>query len=160
MLVVLSAHLGGDLLPGRFPGDHAGLVHGVRQRFLAVDVQAPLQGANRRRGVVVVGSRHDDRIEVLAFEQPAIVGIGLGPRVLPGRCTQPLRVDVAQRHHVFTRHRRQVAAAPTGHADDADVQPFIGSECCRRQQQPAGEQCRVLQEIATVRWHGRPPLVT
>ena len=62
--VDLRAHLGGDLgLRGRL-ADDPGLPDVVRQRLLAIDVLAQLQGGQGGEGVGVLGRAHDDRVEL------------------------------------------------------------------------------------------------
>ena len=82
----LAAHLGALLaagledLAGRADGldQGLGLGDGQRQRLLAVDVLAALQRLDGHQGVPVVGSGDGDGVDVLVFEQFAVVGVALG----------------------------------------------------------------------------------
>ena len=62
--VDLRAHLRGDLRLGRRLADDAGLPDVVRQRLLAVDVLAELQGRQRGEGVRVLAGADDDGVEL------------------------------------------------------------------------------------------------
>ncbi len=78
--VNLRAHLRGELalvLEVRL-ADDAGLVHGVGQRLLAIDVLAAVHRPDVDEGVGVVGRRADNGVDVLLVEALAPVGVGLG----------------------------------------------------------------------------------
>ena len=60
----LVAHLRAHSFLTRRLAHQAGLPDRVRQRFLAIDVLAQTHGHDRRRGVRVVGRRHDDRVDL------------------------------------------------------------------------------------------------
>ena len=70
-----------------------------RHRLLGIDVLAGLAGVDRVQRVPVVGRGGDDRVDVLAIQQLAIVlqcrtfGFGCGCG-----CLDPLAVDVAHGH--------------------------------------------------------------
>ena len=74
--VVLVAHLGCDLGLGGGLADDARLPDVVRQRLLAVDVFAELQGRQGGKGVRVLGRADDHRVEVVgAIVNPAEVAV-------------------------------------------------------------------------------------
>ena len=67
----------------------------VAPRLLDVHVLARLAGPDRRQGVPVVGRRDADHVDVLAVEDAAEVGLGLGlVAVLGGELLGPLGKDL------------------------------------------------------------------
>src|SRR5208337_3949213 len=63
--VALVAHLRGDLLRLGDFAQFAGLVDIVAERFLAVEGQPGIQGADARREVTVIGGGNPSRVEML-----------------------------------------------------------------------------------------------
>ena len=77
----LDAHLRDQFLFGRDPGQLPGLVDGLRQRLLRIDVQPLLHGPHGDRGVHVVGRGDVDRVGVLLLVQqlpPVLVDADVG----------------------------------------------------------------------------------
>ena len=83
---------------GRF-GHHTRLMDRVGQRLFAIDVQAGANGANRGRGVVMVGSADHDGIDLAGFfgQHLAVVGIGSCSGEVGSRSIQVVLVHVDQR---------------------------------------------------------------
>ncbi len=155
MFVVLRAHLRGEFHLGRGLGEEPRLGHGMRQRLLAIDVEAATQGADRGRRVMMVGRGHHDGIEALLLQELAIVGVFLGAGVLGGRRVQAALIDVAQSDDVLAGHFGQVAGAAATDADHADIQPLVGAQHARPaapgERGPGGDaKCqRRLEKTAT-----------
>ena len=103
--VALVPHLGDEVPLLRFLAQKAGLLDGVGERLLAEDVLAHLHGRHRYDGVIVVGHRDGDGVEVpLLLEHPPEVA------VLGGLCEHGL---------LFGRHERR--AQELGHHEVVDV---------------------------------------
>ena len=96
--VNLNAHLRDELLLGGDFGEPAGLVDRLRQRLLAVDVQAAVHGAACAIGRVHVVRRRDvHRVEVLLLvEQHAVVVVDMevGPAFLERRRGSSVGIDL------------------------------------------------------------------
>ena len=126
--VALVAHLRHDVpLAGRL-GERAGLRHGSRQRLLAIHVLAPPHRLHRDDRVCVVGCRNDHGVEIpLAIQHLPIVGVRLGPGILPERSRGEPRVDVTQCHDVLAATALEVSTASAADADPRDVERVAGS---------------------------------
>jgi len=131
--VALIAHLGDDV--GRLGrlGQDAGLLDGVGQGFLDVDMLAQLDGGHGDDGVVVVGDRHGDGVDALfLFEHAAEIAI-LGRLVVHGLLVgfelvvakelgHALVVDVAQGDDVLRAAAPGVRRAHAADTDAGDVE--------------------------------------
>ena len=98
----LVAHLGRHLGLGGGLADDPGLGDVARQRLLAIDVLAQLQGRQRGEGVRMLGGAHDHGVEAVGVvEDPAEVaerrafGCSFAPR------DRRLLRDVAEHHDVL-----------------------------------------------------------
>ena len=108
------------------------LVHrlgvGVRasHRLFAVDVLARLQRGDGHRHVKVVVQAHVDRHNIVARQQLAIVGVGIGDAKQPRDALHLCRVNVGDRHYLAALDLRialQVALADLAYPDHAD--PYL-----------------------------------
>ena len=75
----LVAHLGHELgvLEREF-AQHARFMHGRGQRLLHIDVLARLHRGLGDHGMIVIGGRHEDRVDMLLFRKHlAKIGIAL-----------------------------------------------------------------------------------
>jgi len=102
--VNLNPHLRDEPLLRRDLGEAAGLVDGLRQRLLAVDVQPALHGRHGDRAVHVIGRRDVHRVQVaLAFQELPVVGVdaAVGEALLHLR--QPVLVHLAHRDELEVR---------------------------------------------------------
>ena len=169
--VNLRALLGGELAVGLEHGfaQGAGLVDGVGDRLLAVDVFAELERVVAHERVRVVGGRADDGVEVLrVVHQPSPVGVDLGlGEAAPGAghgdglAVGPLAlgvlehagVDVAEGDDVLARAAAEVGAAAAADADDGEVELVagrLGAEDAAAQDHQAGAaEGRVLEKVAS-----------
>ncbi len=113
------------VLAGR--GDHRlALGHIVPDRLFHVDVLAGHHRLDRRQGVPVVGSRNNDRVDILAIEHGTVVACGIG-RVsfcfldpFRGLAGVPI-IDVGNRdelHIGLRKERVEELSSPTACADD------------------------------------------
>ena len=152
--VDLRAHLGRDLGLRRRLADDPGLPDVVRQRLLAVDVLAQLQGRQRGEGVGVLGRAHDHRVELagVVVELAEVAGIGVPwdgsePRLVDGRLG-----DVAERHDVLGADVLEVGPAPAARADHGDIQLLV--------EVPAPHDRRRGEDARGRARHGLPELPT
>ena len=124
--VDLRAHLGGDLGLGGGLANDAGFPDVVRQRLLAVDVLAQLQGRQGGEGVGVLARAHDDRVELAGVVvELAKVTQAPGVRVLDGRSLDGRIVHVAERDDVLAGNSGQIGRTPAAGADDGDVELLV-----------------------------------
>ena len=97
-------------------------VDGQRHRFFGVEVLAGLAGVDGHGGVPVVGRAVYDHVDVVAFEQLAVIGVDVGLAVesLLGALGVGA-IQVADRHHVAERGGHPgIAQAASAHADGSD----------------------------------------
>ncbi len=124
--VPLIAHLRDDI---HLAGDFAHpprLVNRMRERLLAIDVLAHPHGQHAGRGVVMVGSRDDDRVDVLAlFEHLAVIFVLGNVRIFLVRFGRALVVGVAQCDDVLVRATGDINAAFSAGADRGDVELLV-----------------------------------
>ena len=124
--LALVAHLRRDLVLARRLRHRAGLIHGVRQRFLAVDMLTAFDGCHGGHRVAVVRRRDDHSVDVriLLVQHFPEVFVLPGVRVASkrSRCVAP--VHVAQGDNVLALECLQVPGPLTSHADARDVQLF------------------------------------
>ena len=123
----LRAHLRGHFRSGGHSANHAGFVHRMRQRLLAIHVLAQLHRHHRGGRVAVVGRADHDGVDILSLvEHLAKVAIARGLGIRLERLGGAALIDVAQRHDVLAGNVRQVAGSLAAGADDGDVQRFAG----------------------------------
>lgn len=124
----LGAALGGELAlvgePVRAQG--SGLLDAESQGFFAKNTEATIHRPVGNKGVVVVGSTNDHRIEPLMIEtfSPVYVSLGLGKNF--ERMGQVGLIDVAERDHILLCEPTVVGAPPAPRADKRDVELIIG----------------------------------
>ena len=128
--MALVAHLRGNLVLARCLGHFPSFIHGVRQRFLAIDVFAHFHGQERGRRVHVVRCGHRHRVDALAFllQQHAEIFEAFRLRIFSEGTGGVDLVHVAQRVDVFVVHVFNVAGAFAAHTYAGDVQPIIRAE--------------------------------
>jgi hypothetical protein len=107
-------------------GQHdVGLLDGVRQRLLAVGVLAGVEGVDENQAVPVVGGADDHGVDVLVFQELAVVTVKLR-RLLLGlehvllASVELALVHVAQRHALHAVDLQGRAHVGPAHALDAD----------------------------------------
>ena len=113
-----------------------------RQRLLAVDVLLGLAGGHEVQGVPVVGRGDDDGVEVLAVEQLAEVGVGIGlaAGLLAGG-EQVGLVDVADGGDLAIVVRQEGVeqlVAAIADADEAEADALVGAEDRARPRRRSG----------------------
>ena len=118
-------------------------MHIVRQRLLAVDMLAAIEGRHRRGGMGVVGGGDIDRIDLARhlIEHPAEVGKLFRVCMLGCGGAQIVGVDIAQRHHIdrrMGRERFQIGRSHSPHADARQPQPLATG---RLRQQSGEREC-------------------
>ena len=125
----LVAQLRDHLVLGGGLHQRADFADRVRQRLLAVDVLAALDGRHRHHGVRVIGGGHDYRIDGLLHpvehfaEVLELPGGGVFLAETGGR----RRIDVAQGHDVAVlRQGIAVFAARPAQPDHGNIQPVAG----------------------------------
>ena len=136
--VDLDAHLRHDLGLPRGGGSLPGLVDRVRQRLLAIDMLAAMDGRHGDRGVHVVrrGNAYGVDLLVHLIEQFPPVGKGLCPRETSGSGVPIVLMHVAQGNHLDW---------PLGEA--ADVAATLSADPDRGQSQLlAGRRMAVATE--------------
>src|SRR5262249_24106517 len=124
----LVAHLRDHAGLGRGLAHQAALCRRVRQRLLAVDMLAGADRQQRRQGMMMIGRRDGDGIDLLAdlVEELAVVVElpGLWPGC--GAFAKPVLVDVAQRDDLHQRPGLlDVAGALAPDADARDAEPTV-----------------------------------
>ena len=128
----LISHLRGHLRLARREGQRARFFHGVRERFLAINVPAQLERHHAGRGMIVVRDADHDGVQgFLAFQQLAVIPVALRAGKPHARAVEIGFIDIAQRDHVdFFSFRDviDVITAAAGNADEGDVQFVVGRE--------------------------------
>jgi hypothetical protein len=152
--VDLRAHLGGHLALAINLLQQAGLVHGMPDRLLAVNVLAAPHGHEADRGVGVLRGPADHGLDVLLVEHLAevMVLLCLGKRF--GGVGQVAVVHVAQGDDVLAGALHHVAPAAPAHAHRGDVQLLVGrvarlGAAAGHPKADAGQRS-TLDEIATI----------
>ena len=99
--------------------------------FFAIDVLSGLDGVDQHRRVMMVGSRDQDGVNVIARQDFHVVDIALG---IGASDLEPLLqvglVDIARREHFRAAEfdkRFSYAAAPSAGADESEGDALIGS---------------------------------
>ena len=157
--VDLRAHLRDERRMGRGDGaELTGFVDIVRQRFLAVDMLAVVEGRHRRRGVGVVGGGDMDGVDRAGelVEHLPEVGEPLRPFVDLTGGGKVAGVDIAQRYHLDVRMGGERGEIGPPHAADTDpgqTELVVGgrpADACERGERKgdAGER-GVPEEAAT-----------
>src|SRR6185503_17793795 len=127
----LVAHLGGELLLGGELSEDAGLVDGLHQGLLAVDVLAELHRGACDDAVAVVGGGDGDGVDLVAHlvEHFAKIFEGFGVGVLLGRELEVVGIDVAQGDDLAAGLGRvfNVGGALAGAADGGDADLLVGA---------------------------------
>ena len=94
----------------------------------------------------MVGRADDDGVNVAADRVVHLTKVlellGAADRLLLGGDGEVAGVDVADGDDIFPRHAVHVLAAPSGHADAGDVEPFVGPEHAPRQGEHEGQRRR------------------
>ena len=119
------AHLGGDLVFARGERQLARFIEIVRQRFLAVNVFAEPDGGHRGDGVVVVGNRHDNSVDVPLLEQFSEIAVFPRAGMLLGGRVEKIFVHVAQRDDILVGQILEVLGAFIANADEAEVEFLV-----------------------------------
>jgi hypothetical protein len=104
----LDAHLGDQLFVAGRPGELPGLVQGLGQGLLSVDVQSPLHRPHGDRSVHVIGCRDVHGIEVLLLVEklaPVLVDPDAGELVLD--LSRVPEIDIHHRHELDMPAGRQ-----------------------------------------------------
>ena len=99
----LCAHLSRDVCLLCRLKHSSGLVHGMRERLLAVNMLAAGNGSESCRCVQMIGRSHDDRIEILSIDHPAKIGAHIRLWVLFLRLSQKNAIDITERREVLIR---------------------------------------------------------
>ena len=160
--MTLSSHLRRDTGVGGHFGHSPGLPNRVRKGFLAIHVFAQLHGSDRDDGMIVVGSRDEDGIEIaVRVEQLSPIGVPPSMRIILERCRSALLVAVAERDNMDigrTQVMKIVGTAAAG-ADNRDAKLFFRRRrgTCRllrievpaAAHQPGRGSERVLSELTT-----------
>ncbi len=114
--------------------------------LFAVDVLAGAGGIDGHGGVQVVGGGDDDKVDVLVFEQAAVVAVGLGAGALGG-ALGALVEDVANSGDLdvfdfghFEQLGNVIAEPTDAAADDARAEARRGAEDTRGRQGGSGER--------------------
>ena len=68
----------------------------------------------------------DDGVEIGAVQEFAVVAVLFGFGKLRRRAVEPIGIDVAQGDDVLIGNIRQIVGSLGSHADDADIQAFVG----------------------------------
>ena len=97
------------------------LVNRVRQRLLAIGVQAELERHGRGRRVAMVGGAHHNGVQILALEHAPEIVVNFCVRKSLFGCRQIVVVDVAERDDVLVRDAVEVIATAIRYADNTDV---------------------------------------
>ncbi len=123
----LDAHLCRQLVLGGQLSDDASLGDCVRERLLAIDMLAQLQGGRRGGGMRVVGRRHDDGVNLilLGIQHFPIVTVPPCLRINFGGPIQEIRVNVAQGDDVLVGQLLHVVPALVSTAYNAKVQLLL-----------------------------------
>src|SRR2546430_7925736 len=146
------AHLGGDLVFARGERQLARFIEIVRQRFLAVNVFAEPDGGHRGDGVVVVGNRHDDGVDVLLLKQLSEIAMLLRAGMLLSRRVEKVFVHVAEGDDVLVAQVLQVLGSFIADADEAEAELLVervGAQESGRGEQTGGSDCRGTKETTT-----------
>ena len=136
----------------------AGLVDGLAQRLLAIDVLARLRRRDGDEGVPMIRRRDHHCVDVLSRQQFAEIIVGITALVAAAirlLCVKSLRrhlrVSAARRIHVAHRHRlrllpaeeaAQQTARLLAHADETQVQPGIRLRLRAPDARRQNERCR------------------
>ncbi len=122
--------LDGELAPGglrRLP--HLARIDiGAGHRFLAEHILARFKRRHADRHVVVVVHAHIHRLDVVAGQQLAEVGVDVGHAIEAAHPLSLRRVDIRNRHHFGVRNLFvivEVVLADLPDADHADAHPFL-----------------------------------
>ena len=156
MRVNLDAHLSYDFMLGGSQSKLSGLVNVMRERLLAVDVFAHLDGRHRCWGMRVIWRRHVNRVEAVAhcFEHLSPIDEGRGARRSLGSPGQVRGVDVAQSDDVDVRVTKELTKIRRPHAANSDTsqaQATLQWRSPHRGRQPHCACCegrRSAQELA------------
>ena len=138
MLVVLSSHLCGDLLFGRHLGDQPRLADGVGQRLFTINIQTSPQSAYGGRCVMVIRRSHHNSVQILLFEQFAVVEVFLGGGQLARGSVEAVLINITERDDVLAGHALQIAGTTATYANDTNVQSFVCAEGARRKKDGGG----------------------
>jgi hypothetical protein len=136
--------------------DHAAaLLDGVRQRLFAVDVFAGLAGQDGGDGVPVVGSRDEDRVDILAIQDAAEIGVALGrPADLLDRLREHRLEHIGHRGDLDARRAQahlHFIKAPRSRTDLADDNPVVGpQDPARRQGRSALEKLSAFHSCYSI----------
>ena len=111
----------------------------MRQRLLAIDMLAALDGLHRREGVVVIGRGDDDGVDLLHLvEHLAVVGELLRLGILLEDAGGVALIHIAQRHDVLALHLAEVVGALAADADAGEVELLVGGGRPAQAQHAAG----------------------
>ena len=139
----------------------ARFVDAVGDSFLAELMFARLQRVEGHRRVQVQRSGDDDRLDVFAFQQGAVVAVALRAELRQFDSANAVRrVDVAHGDHLRAGHAHQLAQevlSLRARADDADLDLLLlvraGNQRAKRR--GGGCHCAALQKLATGHAHNR-----
>src|SRR4051812_32722706 len=96
---------------------------GMREWLRAIDMLAAFQSLHGNHGVGVVGSRHNDRVDVLLFlvEHLPIVAINACLWVFTKHRSGEALVDITEHVDPFSRAALQIAASHAAHTDTGNA---------------------------------------
>ena len=154
----LVAHLGGDLGVSRRLAKRPGFVDGASQRLFTIDVLAGFDGRHGRDGVNMIGSRHDDGVNIaLLFQHDAKVLMEPGFWKIALRAGRARLINVAKGNDVLALNALNVFGAASAGADDSDVKLFTRRDLPRaaqdvpwRDDERSRTHCRGLKESAAI----------
>ena len=124
--VNLRSHLGGDFAFGVFLLHPAGLLHGMGERFFAVDVLSGPHRGDGGWGVMVIGGTNDDGVDFGVGDDfpPISGGFGIFESFLNG--SEGIAIDVAESVDVLSPDSVEVGSATTAGSDDAHAEFAVG----------------------------------
>ena len=104
-------------------GDDPRLLHGMRERLLAIDVQSLADCADGGRGMVMVGAADNNRVNLvsLGFEHLTVVSVAAAVGELLEDGFEVVAVDIGEGDEVLLLHASDVGSGAIGRADTGDV---------------------------------------
>src|SRR6185369_16425688 len=102
-------------------------IDGMREWLLTIDMLAQTHSANAGRGMMMIGSGDDHRIDLLVhfIEHLAVIVVLLCAGILLAPGIQRIVVDVAESDDVFRSNAVSVAGTLAARANDGDVHFLI-----------------------------------
>ena len=124
--VNLRSHLGSDFSFGVFLLHPAGFLHGMGERFFAVDVLSGPHRGDGGWGVMVIGSTNDDGVDFGVGDHfpPISGGFGIFESLLNG--CEGVAVDVTERVDMLSLDSVEIGSSATAGSDDAHAEFAVG----------------------------------